>query len=97
MGIDIVLLGKGLPGRLFPARTLSDSLPARLDPMGRFRWHDYEEGHEDLVNYVTDLKLWLANYDRNYETKKGLGDLVVQFIEEASAYITVRGGAYISL
>jgi hypothetical protein len=70
MEIDIVLLGNGLPNRLFPARKLCDSLPTRLYPLDRFRWHYYDEGRADLVQFVTDLKVWLEKYDSKYETNK---------------------------
>lgn len=97
MGIDIMLLGENLPGRLFPARTLCEYLPSHLDPIGRFRWHYYDEGHADLVKYVEDLKVWLANYDSKYETHKDLGYTVAQFIKEATKYIADDGFAYIDL
>ena len=97
MGIDIMLVGDGLPSRLFPARTLSDCLPARLDPLSRFRWHCYEEGHNDLVKYVEDLKVWYAGYDKKHEAHRGLGDLIAQFIKEATKYIAADGIAYIDL
>ncbi len=97
MGIDIIMLGKDLPGRLFPARRMVDNLPSNLNPMARFRWHYYAEGREDLAEYVSDLKTWLADYDRTYEFEEGLGDLVAQFIQEAEAYVAVGGTAYVDL
>jgi hypothetical protein len=97
MGIDLMMLGNGLPSRLFPVRRLVDNLPSELNPMSRFRWYCYAEGNRDLEKYVSDLKSWLATYDRTYEFEEGLGDLVAQFIQEASAYIAVGGTAYVDL
>lgn len=57
MDIDIMLVGNGLPSRLFPALRLCDSLPARLDPLSRFRY-------SHLVKYVDDLKALYASYDK---------------------------------